>query len=157
MSKCKVNLSAPTKAVEILLQNSDLDVVASGLGSLNVDIDPGIYQIQYRAGNRMEHSLVALRSGEIFENHAIDLPFATPMPVEGTSTSRESFRQAVQTLSQNPIRFPDANSQFMLFVRSMSESSSGVPLRVHPDTMRGWKLLREDATNAIQFHEVLPI
>lgn len=151
MSSFNIRLSARNRAVEIRLRNANLDVVASGLGSLEARLDPGIYQVQYRAGDRLEQSLVALRPGQVFTNDAIDLPFATPMPVDGTSTSRETYRHAVQNLSKNPDPSRGGGSQFMLFVRNMTPAGPAVG----PESVRGWRLLREDDSVALDLEAAL--
>ena len=141
MSNSRLSLTAPTGTVEISVRDAALNVVANGFGDLKEDLPPGIYQIEYRAGERLTRELVALRPGETFENAKVDLPFASPVPLEGTSTSSETHRAALDELCALPMRKSDGQCSLLIFIRAMRADPA---LGFHRDAVRDWELLDTD-------------
>ena len=131
-------MSSPLRAVEIQVRNADFETVARGFGELRVAVDPGLYQIEYRAGPEVDEELVALRSGETFQRNDVRVDFPTPVPVEGTSTSRETYQRAVESLGREST-FPSVgNSGLVVFIRNMRRNS-GIPVSLK--RVNKWALL----------------
>jgi hypothetical protein len=127
--------------MEIKVVDSNLNTVAKGFGSLTEEIAPGIYQIEYRAADRFKRELVAIGPNESLEKHDLDLEFSTPVPLEGTSTSHEYYRDAVERLSTDPAGDPALDSALFVFIRNASRDGK---LPLSAETIGKWRLINSE-------------
>lgn len=91
---------AEDPTTEIFLVDAALGPRASGVGELEWWGAPGLYKVRFRAGATQVDQLVELTSGP----EPLDLPFthvhfASPVPLEGTSTSHEYHQGGAIQLS----------------------------------------------------------
>lgn len=103
----RLTLRSTNALLEITVVDSDFRPVASGVGSLEATVPPGIYQVVARAGPAVERRLVSLGPGE--EHSASDLAVAYPSaaPVEGSATSHEYHMMLAEEVTR---RAPDTGA-----------------------------------------------
>jgi hypothetical protein len=92
--KARVDVRSPLAAVEFALLDSSLRQVASGVGGLDARVEPGLYQLEVRAGPRVDSELLKLAPGEVHRDLGVSLEFPSAAPIEGTTTSQEVQQQA---------------------------------------------------------------
>jgi hypothetical protein len=92
--KARIDLRSPHASVEFSLLDSSLQEVARGVGKLEKRVDPGLYQLEVRAGPQVESQLLRLGAGEVHRDLSVSLAFPSAAPLEGTTTSREVQQQA---------------------------------------------------------------
>src|SRR5262245_31206985 len=93
-SEVDVRVRAQDQCAELYLLNGQRVVVAAGLGSLKAQVSPGFYKVRQRIGD-VEHNEV-IEVGPDASKNVVDLrplAFPSPIPLDGTTTSRE-FQQA---------------------------------------------------------------
>ncbi len=138
MSTSKLELSARSRSVELRIRNAGLQTVARGFGTLRAELPPGIYQMECRAGAHFMQELIALRPGQTVVRSDLDLPFESPVPLIGTSTSHEYHRWAVQQLSQKLLGAGTGDSGLLIFLRDLSAGSPPPP---DAALVREWSIL----------------
>jgi hypothetical protein len=88
-----VEQAAPTVEIEVL--NSNFEAVASGIGSLETKLEPGLYEIRFRQGSEQHTQLLKVGRREQRKVRAPQFEAASAAPVAGTSTSQDSHEQSV--------------------------------------------------------------
>lgn len=91
----ELTLSCENAAAELLVVDSDFKLVAHGAPPLKTRIEPGIYALKAKIGAKVTERLELIEPRD--EPYAFELPpprFESPMPLDGTATSREEQRQA---------------------------------------------------------------
>ena len=95
-----VLIQAADGCSELYLVDDKFEVVASGVGHLYVQVSPGLYKVRQRIGDNERSQVVEVersdgpRYGDGPMYVALPaLSFASPIPLQGTNTSRE-FQQA---------------------------------------------------------------
>ena len=79
---------------ELYLVDDKYAVVASGVGHLSAQVPPGLYKVRQRIGDNERSEVVEVEaSGSPVYVALPALSFASPIPLQGTNTSRE-FQQA---------------------------------------------------------------
>src|SRR5271166_3138872 len=127
-----ITLSA-AQSLEWRVLDAQFKTVASDVGNLTVTVKPGIYKIQCRGGAVQKEELVDLKGGQTCEK-SWRLAFPTPVPLEGTSTSRESYQMAVQHL----VGLVADSGGLLIFIRNMER---GPAVSITRDLVKGWTLL----------------
>jgi hypothetical protein len=117
-----VDLRSPLSSLELTLVDSAFRQVARGVGTLDVDVPAGIYELQYQAGPQFEKRLIGLEAGEVYEDHAIHVAFPSPAPIEGTSTSHEVQQAAANNASTTPTASGAGAAGLVLMVRNLRGS-----------------------------------
>ncbi|HMJ01188.1 MAG TPA: hypothetical protein VK488_15255 [Gaiellaceae bacterium] len=92
--KARLELRSPQAGVEFALLDARLQQVASGVGALDARVDPGLYQLEVRAGPSVESQLLKLGAGEVHRDLRVSLAFPSAAPFEGTTTSYEVQQRA---------------------------------------------------------------
>lgn len=89
-----VFIQAADGCSELYLVNDRFEVIASGVGRLFAQVPPGLYKVRQRIGDNERSQVVEVErsDGPMYVALAA-LSFASPIPLEGTNTSRE-FQQA---------------------------------------------------------------
>ena len=116
--KARVELRSLIGGVEFSLVNSNLEQVTSGVGSLDARVDPGIYQLEVRAGPRVESDLLVLEPGDVHRDLEVKLDFPSAVPLEGTTTSHEFQQDAVVRESARLAERAGPNSGLVVIVRN---------------------------------------
>jgi hypothetical protein len=86
--RAQLKVSGGSTTLEIEVLDSNFEMVATGVGKLDVMVDPGLYEIRFRDGSTQESRLVKTEAGL----NAVDAPqfdAGSPAPVDRTSTSHE--------------------------------------------------------------------
>jgi hypothetical protein len=98
--RAHVKLESPLEALEVTLVDSQFGVAAHGFGGLDVKVDPGIYELQIRAGPSEETRLLKLEPGAVHEETDVTMPVQSAAPLEGTTTTREPHQHAARQASR---------------------------------------------------------
>src|SRR5690606_33611955 len=97
-SKTSVTVAIQGLQGELESVDGDFQVIKRGFGSLQGDLKPGIYKARARAGDVLREELFAVEPGaESMDVALASLDFASPLPLQGTSTSHEYHQQALET------------------------------------------------------------
>ena len=89
-SEVALTLSCPNAAAELLVVNSDFKLVAHGTAPLSTRIDPGIYSLKAKIGSRTTERIELMDGSQAEYRFELEAPpFESPMPLQGTATSRE--------------------------------------------------------------------
>ncbi len=153
-SKARVDVGSPNSSLEFSLLNSNFQEVASGTGRLAAQVDPGIYQLQVRAGPQVESKLLVLEPGSEHRDLGVELAFPSAAPLPGTTTSHEFQERAVQEASTKLLTEPGPASGLVIVVRNARGQDSlpfgketvadfsllGSDLRPVKGFARGWKI-----------------
>jgi hypothetical protein len=91
-----VFVNAADGCSELYLVDDKYAVVASGVGHLSAQVSPGLYKVRQRIGdNEMSQVVDVPESGDPVYVALPALSFASPIPLQGTSTSREFQQDAL--------------------------------------------------------------
>lgn len=120
-SKARIKLAAPAESTELVVVDSEFNTVGYGVGELEAAVDPGVYQLEYRAGRAVETKLVALGARGVHEELNVHVGMSSPAPIERTSTSREPHQSAAREHSERLIG-ADAEAGLLILVRSVTGS-----------------------------------
>ena len=113
-------------ASEIFVIDHTLQMRASGVGTLETELPPGFYKIRYRAGGSHGDQLIELseQTGPlVIQGEAVH--YQSSVPIEGTSTSRETHAYPAERLSRAMHRSLGAGSQLFLFSRDLRPTVPG--------------------------------
>jgi hypothetical protein len=106
---------------EISVNDSRFRQILQGIGTIEQDLDPGLYEVEFRVGDTAHSEYAVLEPGE--ESVTIEGPelaFSTPAPIFGTQTAREYHRGPAQRLSTPTVIPKDAStSGIFIFVRDL--------------------------------------
>lgn len=125
-SSARLDLAASSPMIEITVVGSDFRPVASGLGSLEAEVPPGLYQVVLRAGPAVQRRLVSVRAGEVHAEHDMVVTFPSAAPVAGSSTSHDSHVDLAATASGRASTSP-TGCWLVLLVRD-PRGKAGPPL-----------------------------
>jgi hypothetical protein len=117
--KARVELSSRLGGVEFSLVNSNFEQVAQGTGNLDARVDPGIYQLEVRAGPRSETNLIVLEPGARHQDLDITLEFPSAAPLNGTTTSHEYQQDAAVAESAKLERTRGSRPGLVVVVRNV--------------------------------------
>jgi hypothetical protein len=106
---------APT--TEIFLMDAGLARLASGVGVLHWWGPPGLYKLRFRAGDTQLDRLVELEPGPDPVDVRMAVEFASPVPLEGTSTSHEYHQGGARQLTRQVDATLGAGSRLLVLVR----------------------------------------
>jgi hypothetical protein len=116
--KARLELRSPSGAIEFSLMDASLQQVASGTGSLEARVDPGIYQLEVRAGPRVESNLLLLEAGDLHRDLGVTLKFPTATPLEGATASHEDQQRAAFEGSAQVAKETGPDSGLVVVVRN---------------------------------------
>lgn len=128
-----VNAIAPDSVMQVKIFDADYNALASGCGSLQVQLHPGLYKAEVEAGGARSQEIFRVSDGPVTLNLAAPL-FPSAVPVLGSSTSHEYHSWPAHDLAlRSPLQMlPGADSELMVFVR-VSGPDRGTPLDLpHP-------------------------
>lgn len=154
----ELNLNCDNAAAEVLVVDSDFKLVAHGAPPLRTRVDPGIYALKAKIGAKTTERLELIEPRA--EPYAFDLPaprFESPMPLDGTATSREDQRQAPDPFmraSGPKIVLDDGASSLVLFVRDTSHVNADLTADqrdTYAKGFEGFRLLDRDSRQCVDF------
>jgi hypothetical protein len=106
-------------SLEFALVDSEFKEVGHGIGKLDVDVPPGIYELEYQAGPSLGRRLINLEPGEVYQDQEIELEFPSPAPIDGTSTSHEYQQDAARNASQTSSAAGTGPASLVIMVRNL--------------------------------------
>jgi len=143
MSSSKVVVTVDDRATGITLVDWQLHEVASGFGSLEVTLAPGVYCARSRVGAESVQQVFIVEEGQPRTVTLSTVSFASPLPLAHTSTSHEYQQSAVQEVLNGITNLAaGSGAQIAVFVRDpMNQehlSVSGGPQ--YQDALRGFTI-----------------
>jgi hypothetical protein len=130
-SDIELTVTCDNAAAELLVVGSDFKMIAHGAPPLRARVEPGIYALKAKIGSKVTERLELIEPRA--EPYSFELPaprFESPMPLDGTTTSREDQREAPDPFmrSSGPrISLQGENAgtgSLVLFVRDTDHSNS---------------------------------
>lgn len=156
--KASVTVGVADGAAPLEILDGSFQVVAQGFGRLETLLSPGIYKARAQVGAAVSEQLFAVDEGEepppIWLN---PVAFASPAPLQHTTSSHEYHMAAVAEAFSNPI--PAALVQgsgctMLLSVRDPGDAIAKRAIRRRPEYARsydGFSLCRADGSLLIDF------
>jgi hypothetical protein len=131
----KLVAEAGDPTVEIFLIGPDLELIDRATGRLEAGLRPGIYKVKFKmgtlGGSAEEEQFVALEAGKsppvVTPRSRFDM--ASPMPIQGTSTTHEYHRHAAFDFSRKIHASLGQGSRLLVFVRDLDKGRTDNPLR----------------------------
>lgn len=127
-SKTNVTIHIEDMQGELEIIDGTFSKISYGFGALEATLNPGIYKVCARVGDIQYEKLFSVEPNANNINIEIKsklLEFATPVPLEGTSTSHEYHQEAM--VSATSFAPDDVNlgqgASLLLFVRDSSEDN----------------------------------
>jgi len=115
-----LHIRAADEGTEIFVMNSGLKRVATGLGSMQFEVEPGIYKVRFRSGASQQDELVdASTPGETVYVEGSPIHFHSAVPIEHTRTTRESHQRPASHESCRTHRSLGSGGRLFLFVREI--------------------------------------
>lgn len=121
--------------VEIFVIDPDLRLVVRSSGRLEIDLQPGIYKVKFKAGTlggsvEDEH-VVALEPGRTppVVKPSEGIGISSPAPIRKTRTTREYHRNPARDISRKTHREIGSGSHLFVFVRDLDKGRTDNPLR----------------------------
>lgn len=131
--KVQLIARAQDNAAEVFVINSNLDMVARGIGTVTTRQPPGIYKIKVRAGQATKEELVALEKGRV-EKSIGHLGIPSAVPLENTGQSHEYHQEAVVRESAKPWLKLGKGASIFVFARDWNPSDRPRSTGHHPAT-----------------------
>src|SRR6476659_9232334 len=95
-----LQVDADSQAAELFLLDSQLQLVARGIGSLRTRQPPGVYKIRVRLGRESEDKLILLTADTI---ESVKAPaFASAAPLDQTELTHQSHVAAAEKCIREP-------------------------------------------------------
>lgn len=112
-----VRAVADDPTTEIFLMDGGLARLASGVGVLDWWGPPGLYKVRFRAGATQLDRLVELTPGPEPVDVGMAVKFATPAPLQGTTTSHEYHQAGAAQLTSGVDASPGTGARLLVLVR----------------------------------------
>lgn len=118
--KVQLKVNADSGETEIFVVDGKFRRVAKGIGSLNIDLPPGLYDIKFKAGSTVNEVQTVLERGQQEVNvSGPPMYFSSPMPLPYTSTMYEYHQRAAINLSRQAQETLGEGSQIFVFTREL--------------------------------------
>lgn len=133
--RAQISLRDQYGLTEFVVQDSSFSEIGRGVGRLDLtDLDPGLYQVEYRAGGQVRHEVVKARGGDTVER-VEGLEIASAAPVFGTTTSHEYHHYPIVQASTELAREVSAGSGLVVSLRNLGRSEDH-PVGTHVHGLR---------------------
>ena len=76
-ASARLILASPMKSLELSVVDSEFREVGHGVGALDVNVVPGIYELRFQAGPQYDKRLVSVAPGQVYEDTKIEVTEAT--------------------------------------------------------------------------------
>ncbi len=99
-----LNVSAVDQSSEVIVIDNSFRVLARGICSVELKVSPGIYNAKLRVGDQFSEKLFIVKSNEPNGQKSINLKpleFASPIPLQHTSTYNEHHEAAIYKAAKN--------------------------------------------------------
>ena len=118
-----LDIKAYDSATEIFVIDANLRRIATGLGNLNLNVEPGIYKVRFRSSTTQHDELVeVLDPGSIKRVVAPPIEFQTSAPIHDTRTTHEYHSYSAAETSRNINMNLGSDGELFLFVREEDEA-----------------------------------
>lgn len=121
--KAAVTVAVADLAAPLEIVDGGFQVVAKGFGRVEAELRPGLYKARAGIGGTAQEKIFAVEEGE--GEMAVVLErvlFASPVPMDGTTTSHEYHQAAVNAAFARPPLKKGSGAGFFLSVRDPSEA-----------------------------------
>lgn len=118
-----LTVTAADETAEISVIDGDLKKIARGVGWLHKNLPPGLYKLRVRVGPSLHEELVSLDKDREVTISAQEFP--SPIPLEGTSRSRDNHRAAAIAASNTPRDRLGVGASILVFARDWSVEGRG--------------------------------
>jgi hypothetical protein len=142
----QLTVTTGDESAEIVVINNDLSLAAPrALGSLIVNLLPGIYKVRVRTGFASTDKLIVLRDGPKTVPFG-EMEFSSPLPLPKTANTHEYHEQAAEEQSQKVHVTAGLGSAVFIFVREWTEKGNGLLLDPTLNPSAGLTLKSLDGT-----------
>ena len=121
----RIMLRAESPWTELSVADRSRSTVVQGLGGLDAELEPGVYQLEYRAGDSVERQLVALEAGKDYVRDAIDVAMSCAAPIRGARNADRLHAEAAEVASA-VLTASGARSGLVLMIRNV-DGAAGPP------------------------------
>lgn len=123
--KATLRIQTGNDLADIRVLDSNLDIVARSSGSLDEEMDAGVYRVQVRSGASSSEALLVLRPGETRQHDAtLAVPLSAAPIRSQKDVSTEQFAAVGEATSQN---VPYGSGQLVLFLRNLRPGMPPMP------------------------------
>lgn len=122
-SEILLDITVADASSEVMVVDSNFRVLARGIHGVQLHVPPGIYRAKTRVGELQSESLFSVAPDEPGQHKRIELPalqFASPMPLQQTSTSREFHQGAICNASSGTNTRLGEGAALIIFLRDPS-------------------------------------
>ncbi|WP_305043118.1 hypothetical protein [Geoalkalibacter sp.] len=131
-SKTRVNVEVADRAASLEILDGGFQVVAQGFGSLEAELAPGLYKARASVGGVAQEQLFAVEEGVTPAPVRLGpVRFASPVPLNDTSTSHEYHQEAVARALQDAPLVLGNGARLLLSLRDPSDR----PFRQTPTSL----------------------
>lgn len=129
-----VLINAGDRGGEIIVVDDSFRKIASGVGSLSLQLQAGLYKARFKAGNRSEDHLFEVMSAAVTVQ-GTPLLFASPIPMPATSTNHEyHFYPSREIARGAPSAVIGVGAELFIFVRDSQQQYGSPPATPPPWT-----------------------
>jgi len=119
---------AADESTEVFITDGRLQRIASGVGRIETEVQPGIYKVRFRAGDTQHDELVEVTSDD--PSKLVQGPpvqFQSAVPIENTETSREYHAVPAHNASLTEPLGRGSGSHLFVFARELAERERTMP------------------------------
>ena len=112
-----IRFQAGDRGSQIVVVDSDFRKLATGVGSLNMNLEPGLYKARFKSGDRIHDELFEV-PGDRKEIRAPRLEFSSPIPLSGFAGHHEYQEGPARAVVSGPADAQlGAGAEILVFVR----------------------------------------
>lgn len=124
-SKMTVTVEVFDRAASLEILDGEFQVVARGFGRLEAELAPGLYKARASVGAAVQERIFAVEEGAPPMPVTLDpVRFASPVPLNDTSTSHEYHQAAVAAALNEPPLVLGSGAGLLLSLRDPSDAPS---------------------------------
>jgi hypothetical protein len=143
LKSAKLHVQAGSPLAEVFLIDHEFALKERSIGDLDVEVEPGVYNVKARLGDATVEQLVVLNQDQELDLRD-ELSLASPAPIEGASPAHESAVRVAAEESAKVARRIGKGAQIFLLTRSESGQSPLIELTLH---RRNGKLIEDLAVS----------
>jgi len=134
MGKVHLVVAADTPFTEIFIIDGQFRRVGKGLGNLEIDLPPGLYNVKFKSGSLIKQIPAILEQGNAEKViRAPTMKFSSPAPFNDTLVTHEYHCEPAEELSRQVHANKSSGSQIFIFTRDLETKEP-------TDTMKGLSL-----------------
>lgn len=124
----RLSVQAPDETTEVFVVDSRFRRIASGVGTLEADVSPGLYKVRFRSGATQQDRLVEVPPDrESVHVRGEHVRFRASAPIPATATTRAAHQKAARRESRRVHARDGAGSQVFVFARDLADEPAGDP------------------------------